>query len=303
MRAGSHGDDMLSQCKARGIASITYDAILDTDLSNLEKNDVDHNVKGPARHSIWNFAWEILAGDVIYVGDSITKSIVARGYVKGNAGVRAYRFNDVDPVREPSNPSTAWKHEVPVKWDSSFVPFRYNESKPRFTLTEFDPKLFSRIAPSTGTNPNTLETDPDDFFLDEDSYQRETSESKKNINRLHSALSNRFKRWLKSNHGIRASQEVRRADMRFDHGGHVHLAELKICYGRNTKHAIREALGQLFEYNHYPKNVPAHSWWLVLDQEPTDQDKSYISFLSNEYKIPISLVWPDGVGFQSSRSF
>ena len=100
LRAGSHGPDMWPVCRERGIAAITYQAIFDTNLSRLNKWDLDSNVKGAARSSMFRFAREIRGGDVILVGDSVSKCIVGRGYVTSPAGERAYRYDGKNPIRE-----------------------------------------------------------------------------------------------------------------------------------------------------------------------------------------------------------
>ncbi len=44
LRAGNHGDDMFPQCRERGIAAITYQAIFNTDLTRHTKRDLDSGV-------------------------------------------------------------------------------------------------------------------------------------------------------------------------------------------------------------------------------------------------------------------
>ncbi|MGA2850130.1 MAG: hypothetical protein ABSE46_14120, partial [Terracidiphilus sp.] len=102
---------------------MTHPPIFNTDLTDLTKEDVDPGVKTAARSSIYRFAWEIMGGDVILVGDSVSKSMIARGYVTSAPGKRAYRYNGRNPLTEPNKPEIPWRHEVPVAWDDDFVPF------------------------------------------------------------------------------------------------------------------------------------------------------------------------------------
>ncbi|HSZ89546.1 MAG TPA: hypothetical protein VK822_09245, partial [Acetobacteraceae bacterium] len=67
------------------------------------------------------------------------------------------------------------------------------------------------------------------------------------------------------------------------------MAELKICYDQNTRQAIRDALGQVLEYNHYPGRAPSEEWWIVLDQQPTPDDSAYIQQLREHYLVPLHL--------------
>lgn len=86
LRAGNYGEDIWPACRERGVAAITHPPIYNVDLTRLRKNDVDPEVKTAARTSIWRFAWDVRGGDVIYVGDSKSKSMIARGFVAAEPG-------------------------------------------------------------------------------------------------------------------------------------------------------------------------------------------------------------------------
>ena len=300
LRAGNYGDDMWPLCRERGVATMTHPPIFNTDLTDLNKEDVDPEVKTAARSSIYRFAWDIMGGDVILVGDSVSKTMIARGYVTSAPGKRAYRYNRRNPMTEPSNPEVPWRHEVHVAWDSDFVPFRYRDGAPRITVMHFDPGWAQNILEhQVVTVAIASETKNEETSsLDEAAYSRETQASQRNILRLHAALSNRLRRWLRKRFGVRAEQERNRVDLTFSHKGLKHLAELKVCYGAKTKSAIREALGQLFEYNHYPPRSAAESWWLVLDHKPVVTDVEYIALLREKYHLPLSLAWSKEESFE-----
>ncbi len=83
---------------------MTHPPIYHLDLTNTQKRDVPVDVRTAARTAIWRFAWHILGGDVILVGDSVKRSIIARGFVDCEPGERAYRFNTHDPMTEPNIP-------------------------------------------------------------------------------------------------------------------------------------------------------------------------------------------------------
>jgi hypothetical protein len=297
LRAGDYGDDMWPQCRGRGIASITYQPIYDLDLTNAREQDVPSSVRTAARKSIWRFAWEIVGGDIILIGDSKQRSIIARGFVDVAPGERAYKFNSLDPITEPNNPTIPWRHEVPVTWDTDFVPFSYVDGAPRITVMHYEPSWAPHNLPA-----ETISSA--DGFLDETAYRRETPAAERNIARLHAALSNKFRRWLSVAHGIAAQQEKRRVDICFTQDGKNHLAELKVCYGGDTRASIREALGQIFEYNLYPPRTSASSWLIVLDTKPTPEDLVYIETLREQFSLPLSLVWvTENNTFMSDRSF
>ena len=296
LRAGDYGDDMWPQCRERAIASMTHPPIYHLNLTNTQKRDVPVDVRTAARTSIWRFAWDIMGGDVILIGDSLKRSIIARGFVDCEPGERAYRFNAHDPMTEPNNSVIPWRHEVPVTWDPDFVPFTYVDGAPRITVMRYEPSWAPQHLQPGGSE------DGDDF-LEDAGYRRETPAASRNIKRLHSTLSNRFRRWLSSAHRITAKQEKKRVDISFSQDDRTHLAELKVCYGGDTRASIREALGQVFEYNLYPPRLSADSWLIVLDTKPATEDVAYFEALRQQYKLPLSLVWSTDTGFESDRPF
>ena len=298
LRAGSGGEDMWPACEKNRIASFTHPAIYNTDLTNLKKDDVPGAVKGPARSSIWLFAWEIKGGDEIYVGDSKSHEITAKGIVAGKPGKRAYRYNHGNAIAPPNSPTTLWRHEVPVLWQKGFKRFKYKDPAPQHSVYRFKPPSGTEEEIGHRKSPMSYEGGGAESLLSELAYQRETSASKKNIAVLHKCLSNQFRLWLKRRFELKAVAERKRIDLTFGFSAQRHLADLKICYRGDTRHAIREALGQLFEYNHYPSYHEAHFWWIVLDCEPSKTDLDYIVALKERYSLPLTIYfWPSGDDF------
>jgi hypothetical protein len=126
--------------------------------------------------------------------------------------------------------------------------------------------------------------------LAEDGYYRESPSNLKRIIPKHNKLSNRFCRWLITK-GISAKQEENYIDIIFEVGNENYMAELKIVYGVGTTKAIRESLGQLLEYNHYPGRHVKGKWLIVLDQKPMDSDFKYIDNLRTERYLPVFVGW------------
>ena len=54
-----------------------------------------------------------------------------------------------------------------------------------------------------------------------------------------------------------------------------------------AKRCIRQAMGQLVEYAHYPASSKAGRLVVVGDAPPTDKDRLYLLFLRREYSLPI----------------
>jgi len=76
------------------------------------------------------------------------------------------------------------------------------------------------------------------------------------------------------------------------------MVEFKIAYNQKTKPAVREALGQILEYNHYPEREATKMWFLVLDEAPSTDDCAFVAALRAERKFPIYLGWKYGDGFR-----
>lgn len=68
----------------------------------------------------------------------------------------------------------------------------------------------------------------------------------------------------------------------FRKDGKVEFYELKIG---KVKSAIREALGQILEYNHYPKHDRASQMFIVSNERPTDDDIEYLNYLRVAYGL------------------
>jgi hypothetical protein len=133
--------------------------------------------------------------------------------------------------------------------------------------------------------------------LSEETYYRDSPERLKEIIPRHNKLSNDICDWLKTVHGIIPYQEQQWIDVRFKLHGHDVIAELKVCAYVGTRKSIREALGQLLEYNHYPSRTPAQLWLIVIDEEPSPDDKDFIDALRADRALPISIGWRTNGGF------
>jgi hypothetical protein len=141
--------------------------------------------------------------------------------------------------------------------------------------------------------------DPDYAALGllEEVYQRATPASIKIIRPLHKELSNKFVRWLHKTGRKVLGQEKERVDVEFQDGANLCRAELKVCYGMTTRFAVREALGQLLEYNYYGRRSSADRWIIVLDMPPTPMDVTFVRTLTKKKGLPLSLCWPSGNAF------
>ncbi|MCU1254116.1 MAG: hypothetical protein JWM83_415 [Candidatus Angelobacter sp.] len=301
-RAGNQGPKMWPSCLLFSVAAITYDPLATIDLSMHppdEPKSLWSQLKPSQKASLHRVVYEMKGGDTIYVKEG--PGIIDRGVVQGQIGDRAYRFDSqfriVDPYRTP------WAHQVPVKWSSDFSPVDILVGRSQqFTVEPLATldirRLESAIDVSTNTSRNIEPNDESrrDALIEE-VYYRETQARSKFIVRYHNKLSNEFCNWLERKHAIVPRQEYQWIDIRFELGNQTMLAELKTCFGVGTRKAIREALGQLLEYNHYPSRETCDQWFIVLDEEPSDDDRRYIEILRKLRSLPLTIGWRTKKGF------
>lgn len=67
-----------------------------------------------------------------------------------------------------------------------------------------------------------------------------------------------------------------------------HYFELKTY---SAKDSIREALGQILEYVHYPHATKAEKMFIIGTGEPLEKDAQYLDLLRERYKIPVWYRW------------
>ncbi|MFQ5511840.1 MAG: hypothetical protein ACE5EO_08325 [Candidatus Krumholzibacteriia bacterium] len=134
--------------------------------------------------------------------------------------------------------------------------------------------------------------------LAEDAYYRENPQSLKRIIRRHNTLSNKFALWLERSGFSEVARQRDYVDVTFEKDAARYRAELKTCYGVGSTKAIREALGQLLEYNLYPgKDRAADHWAIIIDERPTRHDIEYLLVLRRQLNLPLCLGWKERDGF------
>ena len=248
-----------------------------------------------------HFAWDIRGGDTIYVADAASGQIVGVGHATAAIGQPAYRFDANSPIAPPGG--EMWRHLIDMDWDEAFAPFTYeNLRAANITVLELEQdevQSFDREAQAAEHRNRGLLTEEDvqGTLLLETGYSRYTPAALRLIHRKHVAMSNAFTRWLRNSYGVRIIQEQHQIDATFEMGGKRYLAEFKIAYQGNTKRAIREALGQILEYNHYPPRISYDHWLLILDIAPCQEDKIFLGRLRDTFRVPLTLGWEQAAAF------
>lgn len=59
----------------------------------------------------------------------------------------------------------------------------------------------------------------------------------------------------------------------------------------SAKRSIREALGQILEYAHYPTKFRAQKLFIIGLEKPDEQDVAYMKLLRETYRLPIWYRW------------
>ena len=67
-----------------------------------------------------------------------------------------------------------------------------------------------------------------------------------------------------------------------------HFFEVKTV---SAKRSIREALGQILEYAHYPNAILARKLFIVGPEPPDEKDKTYMQLLREKYNLPVWFRW------------
>jgi hypothetical protein len=120
----------------------------------------------------------------------------------------------------------------------------------------------------------------------------------------HSRLQKKFIEWAKAR-GTKNIQEEfvlangDRIDVRLNFRGKNVFSELKTVSGSSTKRAIREALGQLLDYQYHGETIASDELWIVVDGECNKDDKRFINKLIINHKLPLVLLWEKNNEFLS----
>jgi hypothetical protein len=287
-RVGNKGHEMWPDCLRMGRAAITYDAFLRIDLSQY-KNDPPkalwNKLESAQKGSLRKIAHQIAPGDIIYAKQG--GLLVGKGIVKSR-----YKYDSKFLLCEPNgNP---WAHYVEVDWQPDFpeTPIRFGAVQTTIkNLTPTEVAYYDKQSRSNASSVAAYPITDEERLLAQDKYPRATKAQLKVITPRHKMLSNEFRLWVKRHHRVGVNQESKFTDITFEIGAVRWIAELKICYASNPRHAIREALGQLLEYNHYPGRNLFNEWLIVLDKVPSELDIEYIETLKRDLLLPVRIAW------------
>lgn len=223
------------------------------------------------------------------------------GLVRAPQRERAYHFDANSPIAQGKE---KWCHLIDVNWGWNPDFRRFEYKRPRaaqhtvLLLNQEEIDEFEREAERVAFRQHGFAEDEiEKTLLLEKTYLRYTPAALREIGREHAALSNRFAAWLENAHHVQTSRERDQIDTTFETGDRRFLAEFKIAYLGKTKRAIREALGQTLEYNHYPPRVSHDQWLLILDTKPSEEDKVFLRCLREAFGLPLTRGWETNSAF------
>ena len=138
---------MFAKCRPMSLAAITYAPLFRTDLSRYgleQKPPGWEKLASSQKGSISKFAWEIRAGDSLYVRDSSRPhQLVGFGRVLGKEGELAYFYNERSPVK--TKEGDVWRHLIRVDWEHPFTAIPYKDHSANTTVLRLDENELSEF--------------------------------------------------------------------------------------------------------------------------------------------------------------
>lgn len=126
--------------------------------------------------------------------------------------------------------------------------------------------------------------------LNTEMYWRVSSAGKVLVNPVHKKMQQAVQQLLEQDYE-NLYLEMNYVDMKGQPKGDKdiwHFFEFKTY---SAKRCIREALGQILEYAHYPSKVKAQKLFIIGRSKPDDQDIAYLKFLREKYNLPLWYRW------------
>ena len=132
--------------------------------------------------------------------------------------------------------------------------------------------------------------------LNTNSFIKTTEKGEVLVDPLHKKIQNAVAELIKDQYVLPyvetslTNADGQRVDIKgiFKETGEWHYFEIKTD---SAKKCIREGLGQILEYTHYPNVNRAEKMFIVGPQKPDEKDMAYMKYIRNTYGIPIWFRW------------
>lgn len=168
----------------------------------------------------------------------------------------------------------------------------------RRVLAKDDPNtqgLYYTLMDKKGNFVFEKDEDGNYITLDTNSFVRVNSAGEILIDPVHKKIQNALIEILKDQYvklycECGDGQTGQRVDLRgiLNNSCDWHYFEIKTT---GAKQSIREALGQILEYSHYPNKNKAKKMYIVGPMAPDDDDKAYMQKLRDTYNLPLWYRW------------
>ena len=140
-----------------------------------------------------------------------------------------------------------------------------------------------------GEDDENMEEDDHEMDFKDDTATYCVEERTVEMDLLHKRMQKAIKDILLKEGYHRVYLENEHVDIKaFTSDGRKHFFELKTY---RAKESIREALGQILEYTHYPSMNRAEKMFIIGPVAPDEKDLQYLELLRNKYKIPVWFRW------------
>lgn len=127
------------------------------------------------------------------------------------------------------------------------------------------------------------------FHINTETRTRHVEEAVIDIEARHQKMQEGIKPCLEKEGYTDVKLEEDHVDIRGSKQGVPHFFEVKTY--DTAKACIREALGQILEYNHYPKTRRAAEMYIIGPNKATSEDEEYLKYLRVNYKMRVYYRW------------
>lgn len=156
-----------------------------------------------------------------------------------------------------------------------------------WSMDKFSNFLYEMFPMESGDE--NLEEDDNDTDFQDGKVVYTVEEKTVEMDLLHKRMQKAIKEILLKEGYHRVYLENEHVDIKaFTTDGIKHFFELK-TYG--AKESIREAMGQILEYTHYPNMNRAERMFIIGPNAPGEKDIQYLNLLRTKYSIPIWYRW------------
>lgn len=159
-RCGNQGPSLWEECKKYKVAAIAYDPLARIDLAKYPKKEpmrLWRQLTPTQQSSLYHIAYDMKKGDVIYVKEGT--QIINRGTVQDS-----YKFDQDYRIISPNN--TPWSHQVPVRWETGFIPISILLGSEPTTVLELQGERLEKLKQALSIN-STVQDDLDSLFEEE----------------------------------------------------------------------------------------------------------------------------------------